>query len=125
GGEGVEGAGGANPQDDVAWRRKILRWQNVRSREARGVPEEPRDQAGLTPTRRRLRELRARAAHAAGVILPPVLMIGLLGLLWQWLCSAPDASLPPPSKVLTDTHDLITQPFYDNRSEEHTSELQS
>jgi nitrate/nitrite transport system permease protein len=48
------------------------------------------------------------------VILPPVLMIGLLGLLWQWLCSAPDASLPPPSKVLTDTHDLITQPFYDN-----------
>ena len=48
------------------------------------------------------------------MILPPVLMIGLLGLLWQWLCSAPDASLPPPSKVLTDTHDLITQPFYDN-----------
>ena len=41
-------------------------------------------------------------------------MLGVLGVVWQILCSAPDASLPPPSKVLADTHELITQPFYDN-----------
>ena len=57
---------------------------------------------------------RAHAAHIAGVVLPPLLMIGLLGVLWQVLCSSPTASLPPPSKVLADTHELITQPFYDN-----------
>jgi nitrate/nitrite transport system permease protein len=41
-------------------------------------------------------------------------MIGLLGVVWQVLCSSPDASLPPPTKVLADTHELITRPFYDN-----------
>jgi nitrate/nitrite transport system permease protein len=57
---------------------------------------------------------RTRAAQAAGVVLPPLLMLGLLGLVWQALCSAPGASLPPPTKVFQDTHELITQPFYDN-----------
>ena len=63
---------------------------------------------------KRLRALRTRAAHAAGVVLPPVLMLGLLGVLWELLCSSPDAALPPPSKVIADTWELITQPFYDN-----------
>ena len=44
----LEGAGGADSADDVAWRRKILRWQSVRSGEPERVPGEPRDQAGLT-----------------------------------------------------------------------------
>ncbi len=68
----------------------------------------------MSPSRRRLHELRARAAHVAGVVLPPLLTLALLGLAWQVLCSAPGSSLPPPSKVLKDTHELITQPFYDN-----------
>ncbi|HEX6398193.1 MAG TPA: nitrate ABC transporter permease [Steroidobacteraceae bacterium] len=58
--------------------------------------------------------MQARAGHAAGVVLPPVLMLGLLGVAWQVLCSSPDASLPPPTKVLADTRELITRPFYDN-----------
>jgi len=41
-------------------------------------------------------------------------MLGLLGLVWQLLCSSPDSALPPPSKVITDTWELITHPFYDN-----------
>ncbi len=57
---------------------------------------------------------RTRAAHVAAVVLPPLIMLaGLVGI-WELLCSAPDASLPPPSKVVTDTWELITQPFYDN-----------
>jgi nitrate/nitrite transport system permease protein len=30
------------------------------------------------------------------------------------LCSAPDASLPPPSRVIAETWELIVDPFYDN-----------
>src|SRR5688572_2543993 len=41
-------------------------------------------------------------------------MIALLGVVWQVVCSSPDATLPPPSKVLADTHELIVKPFYDN-----------
>jgi nitrate/nitrite transport system permease protein len=62
----------------------------------------------------RLRALRSQAAHAAGVLLPPVVILGLLGVAWQLLCSAPDAALPPPTKVLADTRELIMHPFYDN-----------
>jgi len=61
-----------------------------------------------------LNAFKTRAVHAAGVVLPPVIMLGLLGLVWQLLCSSPDSTLPPPSKVLSDTHELITNPFYDN-----------
>ena len=58
--------------------------------------------------------MRSRVAQVAGVVLPPLIMIGLLGVAWQVLCSAPGSALPPPSKVLADTHELITKPFYDN-----------
>ena len=58
--------------------------------------------------------LRVRAIHAAGIVLPPVIMLGLLGVVWEILCSSPDATLPPPSKVITDPWELITQPLYDN-----------
>ena len=34
-------------------------------------------------------------------------------LLWEMLCSKPGASLPPPSKVLDDTWELIVDPFFD------------
>ena len=45
-------------------------------------------------------------------VLPPLLIIGLLVLLWQVLGSRPGASLPAPSTVVQDTWELITQPFY-------------
>jgi nitrate/nitrite transport system permease protein len=68
----------------------------------------------LTAGSARLRLLRARSVRAAGVVLPPVLMLALLGVAWELLCSAPDATLPPPSKVITDTWELIIHPLYDN-----------
>jgi nitrate/nitrite transport system permease protein len=56
----------------------------------------------------------AGAARIAGVVLPPVIMLALLGVIWEIVCSQPGSSLPPPSKVVADTWELITQPFYDN-----------
>jgi nitrate/nitrite transport system permease protein len=61
----------------------------------------------------RLRPLE-KARNCAAVLVPPLITIGLLLLLWQMLCSAPGASLPPPSKVVKDTWELIRDPFFDN-----------
>jgi nitrate/nitrite transport system permease protein len=46
-------------------------------------------------------------------VLPPLIVIGLLVIVWQMLGSRPGASLPSPSKVVQETWELITQPFYD------------
>ena len=40
--------------------------------------------------------------------------MGLLTVIWELLCSRPGAALPAPSQVVTDTWELITQPFFDN-----------
>ena len=60
-----------------------------------------------------------RMANAVGLfglqrLLPPVVILALLGLLWELLCSGPGAALPPPSVVLSETWELIIDPFYDN-----------
>jgi len=46
-------------------------------------------------------------------VLPPLIIIGVLLLVWQALGSRPGAALPPPSKVVQDTWELIVHPFYD------------
>jgi nitrate/nitrite transport system permease protein len=52
--------------------------------------------------------------NTAAVVLPPLITIGALLLLWQILCGQEGSSLPPPSKVLKDTWELIRDPFFDN-----------
>ncbi len=46
-------------------------------------------------------------------VLPPLLMLAIIVGLWEFFCSQPGASLPPPSKVVSSTWELITDPFYD------------
>jgi nitrate/nitrite transport system permease protein len=46
-------------------------------------------------------------------VLPPLLAVGAILGLWEVLCAAPDASLPPPSRVISETWELIIDPFYD------------
>jgi nitrate/nitrite transport system permease protein len=60
-----------------------------------------------------LSRIRAVARNAALRLLPPLLTIAALVGLWEILCSSPTASLPPPSKVVSDTWELIVDPFYD------------
>ena len=50
---------------------------------------------------------------AAARILPLVFTLGVILGLWQILCSSPTSTLPPPTKVLADTWELIADPFYD------------
>jgi nitrate/nitrite transport system permease protein len=47
-------------------------------------------------------------------VLPPLVVIGILLLIWQMLGSRPGASLPAPTKVVQDTWELIVSPFYDH-----------
>ena len=49
----------------------------------------------------------------ASRVVPPIVTILLIGVLWELLCSSPSSSLPPPSKVLDTSWELITSPFYD------------
>ncbi|HDZ47499.1 hypothetical protein LCGC14_0057980 [marine sediment metagenome] len=46
-------------------------------------------------------------------VLPPAVILALLLGIWEMLCSSPTAALPPPSQVLSDTWELIVNPFYD------------
>lgn len=63
-----------------------------------------------------------RLAAAAGgwlkrkavAVAPPAVMLILLFGLWELLCRGTGAPLPPPSKVIADTWELIADPFYDN-----------
>ena len=43
-----------------------------------------------------------------------LLTLGALVGIWEVLCAAPDASLPPPSRVVSETWELIVDPFYDH-----------
>lgn len=67
------------------------------------VMEQARRSAGLK-----------RAGHyLAGHVAPPLLVLAVLLGLWELLCSSAGALLPPPSQVVTDTWELIVNPFYD------------
>jgi nitrate/nitrite transport system permease protein len=50
-------------------------------------------------------------AFAANV-LPPLIMLGLIMLVWELLCNRPGATLPAPSKIWTEARDLIVDPFF-------------
>jgi len=63
----------------------------------------------------RLASLARRAGqYGAQQLVPPLVILLLLGVLWEMLCSGPDAALPPPSQVIAETWELIVDPFYDN-----------
>jgi nitrate/nitrite transport system permease protein len=70
--------------------------------------------APLAPRAPTLTErLRPRVRHALAVMLPPLALLVVLGILWEWASSGPAASLPPPSVVWATSFELITDPFYD------------
>lgn len=52
--------------------------------------------------------------ESMGKLVPPIVVMSILLLIWEILCSAEGARLPAPSKVITDTWELIINPLYDN-----------
>lgn len=47
-------------------------------------------------------------------VLPPLVILFLALAAWEMLCSMEGAALPPPTQVLSDTWELIANPFYDH-----------
>jgi nitrate/nitrite transport system permease protein len=70
------------------------------------VPLEPKRQAFAT-------RLASRARSLATRVLPPIIVIALTLLIWELLCRRAGSTLPPPSRVLNDTWELIVDPFFD------------
>jgi nitrate/nitrite transport system permease protein len=60
-----------------------------------------------------LDRLASRAAAVAARVVPPLVVIALTLIVWEMLCGRPGATLPPPSRVVKDTWELIVDPFYD------------
>ncbi len=55
-----------------------------------------------------------RARTTASNLVPPLVALVLLLGLWQVLCSMSGSMLPPPTKVVSDTWELIAHPFFDH-----------
>jgi nitrate/nitrite transport system permease protein len=66
------------------------------------LPVEPARRPWLAPLARRVAE----------TVLPPLVVVLLLGIVWQVAFGGPTASLPTPHEVWTDSRELITSPFF-------------
>lgn len=47
-------------------------------------------------------------------IVPPLIAIAIFLIVWQILCSGPDSNLPGPIATISETWELIIDPFFDN-----------
>ncbi|AHE97786.1 nitrate ABC transporter permease [Thioalkalivibrio paradoxus] len=56
----------------------------------------------------------SRLRRIGTVLVPPLVVAAVFLVLWEMATSSPGASLPSPSQVVSDTWDLIVQPFYDH-----------
>ena len=95
--------------------------RNVEFRSPRAVPVPGATaQAGaeivaFRPPVRPLSSASRRARNrVAAAVLPPLIVLAIVLVVWQLLCSEPGARLPSPSKVVSDAWDFIVDPFYDN-----------
>jgi nitrate/nitrite transport system permease protein len=88
----------------------LLRGEAKPAASARGAPAAVIE---LKPPKPRLsaRILPALSAAAARVV-PPLVMLGLLLIVWEMLCNRPGATLPAPTKIWTEARDLIVEPFF-------------
>ena len=63
-------------------------------------------------------DVRRMGAAALRNVVPPVVVLALILLVWQVLCSSPQASLPSPHVVWTEAYDLIAYPFFNYGSQD-------
>jgi nitrate/nitrite transport system permease protein len=68
----------------------------------------------LTPRRPPFATRLAARAQAISVrVVPPFVVLTLVLVIWELLCRKAGSTLPPPSRVLSDTWELIVDPFFD------------
>jgi nitrate/nitrite transport system permease protein len=89
---GVEAASTPNESAVTANAAAVVAMPNQRSR--RGKPVLERLMGGLV------------------TIVPPLVVLLAILAVWELACSDPKATLPTPSKIWSESHDLIVQPFF-------------
>ena len=53
------------------------------------------------------------AKETAVRVVPPLIVLALLLLFWELVCRRAGSTLPPPSRVFSETKELIFDPFFD------------
>ena len=87
----------------------------LKTEPATPLAKAPADVVALAPKQAPKGEKYLKTAkEAAARIVPPLVVILLLGVMWELLCQRAGSTLPPPSKVYKDTKELIFDPFFDN-----------
>ena len=65
------------------------------------------------PAKRPVRKPFMRTLNAlAGDVVPPLVTLLVLLAVWELVCSSPTSSLPSPTRVMSESWDLIIHPFY-------------
>jgi nitrate/nitrite transport system permease protein len=86
--------------------------------EATGAPAPSKDKAQIVflprrPNASALAGFLRHAIHAAAVIVPPLVVVLLLGAIWE--LGAPESGgLPRPTTIWLESKDLILNPFFDH-----------
>jgi nitrate/nitrite transport system permease protein len=70
--------------------------------------------AARPPAGARTRRFTAGLRRLLSVVVPPLVVTAVFLALWEMATSSPAASLPSPSQVVSDTWELIANPFYDH-----------
>src|SRR5712691_7752059 len=73
---------------------------------AKVLPLEPKRQPLAT-------RIAALLGDVAVRVVPPIMVIALILVIWELLCRRAGSTLPPPSRVLNDSWELIVDPFFD------------
>ena len=74
----------------------------------------PAEIVTMTPKRAPVAEKYIKMArHTAVHVIPPLVVLALLLLFWELACRRAGSALPPPSRVLKETKELIFDPFFD------------
>jgi nitrate/nitrite transport system permease protein len=55
-----------------------------------------------------------RLTAFASVTIPPLIMLGVILLIWEIATYGPNSSLPSPTRIWQDASDLIVSPFFNN-----------
>lgn len=59
-------------------------------------------------------QLVPRLRGMVAAIWPPLAFLAILLVIWQVAAARPGASLPAPTQIWADSHELIVNPFFDN-----------
>jgi nitrate/nitrite transport system permease protein len=92
-----------------------MNMQAIKTEPATALAKPPVLSVALAPKKPANTEKYAKMAKEAAVrVIPPLIVVLLLGVFWELVCRRAGSTLPPPSKVYQDTRELIFDPFFDH-----------